>query len=228
MYNFLGLVNNVNRTLNEVELTAGNFHTATGWYNHAKDAVNFAIQRINDEPVEWPFYLDTATLVLTPEQTRYPFPADCKRVDFNSFRLKANPSFQTLAGSLFPLDYEEFLDKYSGIEDEPEAWSNIPEAVLKTNGMSFGIVPPPDRAYTIAYEYYKVPLDLFEPTDVPSIPIQYRSVIHRGAMHYGYLFRGDLEAATVMEGQFEDSIRDMRRALISNRTEYVRSTYIQR
>ena len=39
-YNFLGLVNEVNRRLNEVELTSSNFATAIGYYNTAKDAVN--------------------------------------------------------------------------------------------------------------------------------------------------------------------------------------------
>ena len=35
-YNFLGLVNEVNRRLNEVELTTSNFAAATGYYSTAK------------------------------------------------------------------------------------------------------------------------------------------------------------------------------------------------
>ena len=38
-YDFLGLVNDVNRRLNEVELTTSNFSTATGEYGMIKDAV---------------------------------------------------------------------------------------------------------------------------------------------------------------------------------------------
>lgn len=32
-YDFIGLVNDVNRRLNEVELTTSNFATAQGYYN---------------------------------------------------------------------------------------------------------------------------------------------------------------------------------------------------
>ena len=42
-YDFLGLVNAVNRRLNEVELSSANFATATGFYSQAKDAVNASI-----------------------------------------------------------------------------------------------------------------------------------------------------------------------------------------
>ena len=39
-YDYIGLVNDVNRRLNEVELTSTNFATATGEYSMIKDAVN--------------------------------------------------------------------------------------------------------------------------------------------------------------------------------------------
>ena len=39
-YNYLSLVNQINRRLNEVELSSSNFATATGFYSQAKDAVN--------------------------------------------------------------------------------------------------------------------------------------------------------------------------------------------
>ena len=39
-YDYISLVNDINRRLNEVELTSNNFPTATGYYSFAKDAVN--------------------------------------------------------------------------------------------------------------------------------------------------------------------------------------------
>ena len=48
-YNYLGLVNEVNRRLNEVELTSSNFSTATGFYSQVKDSVNASIQEIDQE-----------------------------------------------------------------------------------------------------------------------------------------------------------------------------------
>ena len=54
-YNYLGLVNDINRRLNEVELTESNFAATTGFYSFAKDAVNASIRHINQEEFEWPF-----------------------------------------------------------------------------------------------------------------------------------------------------------------------------
>ena len=54
-YNFLGLVNDVNRRVNEVQLTSSNFATAKGFYDLGKDAVNYAIRYINQSEYEWPF-----------------------------------------------------------------------------------------------------------------------------------------------------------------------------
>ena len=54
-YNFLGLVNEVNRRLNEVELTSVNFASAGGFYNTAKDSVNSALRHINHEESNWPW-----------------------------------------------------------------------------------------------------------------------------------------------------------------------------
>ena len=46
-YNYLDIVNEVARRLNEVELTTTNFATAKGFYGTIKDAVNSAIHDIN-------------------------------------------------------------------------------------------------------------------------------------------------------------------------------------
>ena len=46
-YNFLELVNEINRRLNEVELNTTTFPTATGFYQTAKDAVNSSIRHIS-------------------------------------------------------------------------------------------------------------------------------------------------------------------------------------
>jgi hypothetical protein len=54
-YDYLGLVNDVNRRLNEVELTSSNFAAATGEYSMIKDAVNSAIRYLNQHEYEWPF-----------------------------------------------------------------------------------------------------------------------------------------------------------------------------
>ena len=70
-YNFLGLVNDVNRRLNEVELTQANFATAVGFYSAAKDSVNAAIRSINQMQFEWPFNHVDRDETLTPGLVRY-------------------------------------------------------------------------------------------------------------------------------------------------------------
>ena len=39
-YDFLGLVNDVNRCLNEVALTTANFASTTGYYSFVKESIN--------------------------------------------------------------------------------------------------------------------------------------------------------------------------------------------
>ena len=56
-YDFLGLVNDVNRRLNEVELTSSNFSSATGFYSQIKDSVNSSIRYINQSEFKWPAWL---------------------------------------------------------------------------------------------------------------------------------------------------------------------------
>ena len=45
-YNYLALVNEVQRRLNEVELTSTNFDTAKGSHALSKDAVNSAVRHV--------------------------------------------------------------------------------------------------------------------------------------------------------------------------------------
>ena len=80
-YDYIGLVNDVNRRLNEVELVGGtgtgaNFLTAKGEYSMVKDSVNAAIRYINQHEFEWPYNHIEETETLTAGITRYAYPAD--------------------------------------------------------------------------------------------------------------------------------------------------------
>ena len=226
-YDYLSLVNRVNRSLNEVELTSANFLSAGGWHSHSKDAINLAIKDINDKPVEWPFYFVERELVLTPNQSRYPFPTDAKKIEFNTFRIRSDATLDNRTISLFLMDYEDYLIKCSDMEYNPDDYAGMPTTVSKTNGLQFLLAPPPAEAYRLIYEYYRVPAELEAPDEVPLIPEAFRSVIMSGAMYYAYLFREDEPAAEMAKAKFEDQVEDMRQTYI-NRTEYVRSTYIAR
>jgi uncharacterized protein YfdQ (DUF2303 family) len=62
----------------------------------------------------------------------------------------------------------------------------------------------------VVYEYYRLPVDLINATDVPTIPEQFRYILLDGAMHYAYMFRGETQESSIMQQRFVDEIKNMR------------------
>ncbi len=228
-YNFLGLVNDVNRRLNEVELTSSNFASAVGFYSSAKDSINSAIQYIGQSQFEWPFNHVLQEVTLTPGTIRYAYPSDTKTIDFDTFRVKRNDTFNNTTQKLRIISYEDYLENY--VDDEYNTTNtsirSLPQRVFRTPDQKFGVHPAPDNAYELVYEYYRVSVDLTNATDVPTLPEQFRSVIVDGAMYYAYTFRGNTQDATLHLQKFEEGIKDMR-TLYINRYDYVRDTRVMR
>lgn len=225
-YDYLGLVNDVNRRLNEVELTSANFSTAVGFYSATKESVNSAIRFINQEQYEWPYNHVEQEDVVTKGEIRYPIPSDAKTVDFDSFRIKRDDTIGNATKRLKIISYEEYLDKFVDLEyNTSTSVRDMPEYVFRAPSNEYGLVPPPNEEYEVVYEYYRLPVDLENPTDVPTVPEQFRHVIVDGAMYYAYLFRGNSQDATIMYQKFMEGIKNMR-SLYINRYDYVRSTAI--
>tara|TARA_R100001377_G_scaffold85262_2_gene71109 strand:- start:1250 stop:1987 length:738 start_codon:yes stop_codon:yes gene_type:complete len=227
-YNFLGLVNDINRRLNEVELTSTNFATSTGFYGQAKDAISASIRYINQSEYQWPFNHVEQEDTLSIGVTRYPFPTDCKVIDFDTFRIKENATLGNSTVKLPIIVYEEYLDKYVDQEYNSTTTSlgqGVPQRVSHAPSLEYIVTPVPNKAYSIVYEYYSVPVDMALHNDVPGVPERFRHVIVDGAMHYAYLFRGNTQDALVAKEKFEDGIKSMRSMLI-NRYSYLRSYLI--
>jgi hypothetical protein len=226
-YNYLGLVNDVNRRLNEVELTSVNFSGAIGFYAQAKDAINTALNTINHQEFQWPFNHITYEHTLTPGVNRYTLPADCKSLDLDSFRIKRDNTISTSSKKLEVYSYEEYLEKF--VDDEYDTTNlgirSLPLRAFRTQDGNFGIHPVPDKAYTLVYEYYSLKDQLSLYTDVPSVPEMFRHVIVSGAMNHVYMFRGDNESAQLSLQQFNQGLKDMRSIYI-NRYDYLRDTRI--
>ena len=223
-YNYLELVNEVNRKLNEVELTSANFAAAKGFYANIKDSINASVRDINQSHYEWPFNHITADETLTAGVTRYGFPTDASTIDFESFRLKENATFGNPTTRLGSLSYDDYLTNYIDQEYATDASKqNIPRMVFQSPSQEFGIVPAPNQAYEVVYEYYRVPGDLESATDVPSIPERFRHVIIDGAMYHAYMFRSNEQAANLAKSKFEEGLKRMRTILV-NRYTYMRST----
>tara|TARA_R100000742_G_C4278996_1_gene102622 strand:+ start:2302 stop:3021 length:720 start_codon:yes stop_codon:yes gene_type:complete len=227
-YNYLDLVNEINRRLNEVELTSSNFLTAKGFYHTAKDAVNSSIRHINHEEFNWPWNHREEEETLSNGISRYPYPEDAKLIDENSFRLKRNDTLGNDTKKLKSLDYQEYLDSYIDYEyNTSTGIRGVPQYVVRTPSQEFIFVPTPDKAYEAVYEYYQNPIVLEKHTDVPTVPQEFRHVIVDGAMFYAYQFRGDVQNSQLSQGKFKEGIKYMRSIYI-NRYEYVRSTVIDR
>lgn len=225
-YNFLGLVNEVNRRLNEVELTSSNFASATGFYSAAKDAVNSAIRHINHEEFQWPWNHVEEEEILTAGVTRYGYPYDAKTIDMDSFRIKRDADLNVSTVKLKNLNYKEYLDKYIDYEyNSSTDMRNVPTYVVRAPSQEFLLVPTPDKSYELVYEYYRNPVELELYDDVPSVPQEFKHIIVDGAMFYAYQFRSDTQASQIAQGKFETGIKYMR-SLYINQYDYVRSTVV--
>jgi len=223
-YDYLGLVNDVALRLNETRLTSSNFADATGFYLAMKEAVNSAVRHINQAHFFWPYNHQISEDTLTAGVSRYALPANAKYIDFGSFRVRRDDSLGISRGRrLDQLTYSEYLSTYIDQEYETDATKGaVPRNVVRTPDQEYIIVPMPDEAYEVDYEYYIVPVDLELNDDVPTIPEQFRHVIVDGAMYYAYMFRDNIEMAGLSQNKFENGIKQMRTLLV-NENVYFRS-----
>lgn len=224
-YNYVSLVNEVNRRLNEVELTSDNFANAKGFQGIVKDSINSSLRDIYQSHYEWPFNHILSEETMSVGQTRYAFPSDANTIDFDTFRIVESSEFQNDTVRLKVISYDEYLQRFVAQEYSSQgALRGTPSMVFHASGNEFGVVPAPDQEYTMVYEYYRVPADLEKYDDVPAVPERYRHTIVDGAMYHAYLFRSNEQAAGISKSKFEEGIKRMRTTLI-NKYEYVRSTF---
>lgn len=223
-YDYLGLTNDVCARLNETQLTSSNFTSAVGFYSQIKEAVNSSIRYINQSHDNWPFNHNTQEKTLVAGTTRYAFELDTRRVDFDTFRIKRDVSLDVGSGyRLDPITYDEYIDRYIDQEYETDtSKGGVPEYVFRTQDEKFGVVPFPDQAYTIEYEYFSFQDDLVSATDTTNIPERYRHVIIDGAMYYAYMFRDNVEQAGFSLRKFDQGVVNMRKQLV-NENLYVRA-----
>lgn len=216
-YNYLGLVNDVAARYNETALTSGNFTSAAGFYSAIKEAINASLRHINQAHYQWPFNHQLEELVLEAGVSRYTAPPNTKLIDFESFRVKRNTSLDVNEGKLLTeLSYSEYLSTYVDQEYETDVTKGgVPRNVARTKDGDFIIVPMPDKAYEIEYEYFTFPVDLALSTDVPVVPERFRHVVIDGAMYYAYMFRDNIEQAQLSQAKFESGLKQMRSLLIN-------------
>ena len=216
-YDYLSLTNEVCRRLNETELTSSNFSSATGFYAQVKDAINAAIRDINQKHFSWPFNHNTDDITLTAGELRYPLPENAKYTDFDTVRILRNASLDlNEARRLKQLSYDEYVDRYIDQEGETDTTKGtVPEYIVRSQDGDLIVAPMPDKAYTIEYEFFMIPADLDTYDDVPTIPFRFKHVVVDGAMYHSYMFRDNLESATLSLRKFEDGLKQMRTLLVN-------------
>jgi len=223
-YDYLGLTNEVLARMNEVVLTATNFTAARGYQIQCQNAVNDAINYINQREFGWPFSHSTQTETLVASQKRYTVPTGTQHVDYETFRISKDNTLGVDATTLRVLDYKEYVDKYIG-QETSSGVGGVPNFVFRTPDNNYGLYPYPDKAYVLKYEFYSRPTALAAATDVPAVPEQFRQVIADGATAYAYQYRGEAQQYGLNFTRFEEGIKHMQSILL-NRTDYVRSTYL--
>jgi len=205
-YDYLSLTNDVAKRLNETQLTSANFASAAGFYSAIKEAVNSAIRHVNQAHFGWPFNHNTYEQTLTAGVTR-------------------NTALGVgRAEHLTQLSYDEYVDRFIDQEDETViANGAAPQFVFRTQNGEWGVVPMPDKAYQVDFEYFMDPVDLILDTDVPTVPERFRHVIIDGAMYYAYMFRDNIEMASVSQRKFDEGIKQMRTVTV-NENVYMRAS----
>lgn len=223
-YDFIGLTNEVLARMNEVALTSANFASSRGFQTQCKNAVNDAINYINQREYGWPFSHATQTETLVADQTRYTIPTGTQHVDYETFRISKDNTLGVAGVSLRILDYKEYVDRFIDQETTSDV-GGVPLYVFRTPDNNYGLYPYPDKAYQLKYEYYSKPTLLSATTDAPAVPEQFRQVIVDGATAYAYQYRGEAQQYGINFSRFEEGIKHMQSILL-NRADYVRSTYI--
>ena len=226
-YNYLGLTNDVLARMNEVQLTSGTFLSARGYQIQCKNAVNEAINFINQKEYSWPFNHAQGSETLVAGTTRYAIPAGAKHVAYDTFRIAKDVSIGSSGNNLKPLDYKEYVEKFIDQEDDTAVMGSTPRYVFRTPDNNYGLYPYPDKAYTLRYDYYTYTTELEAAEDVPTVPEQYRQVIVDGATAFAYQYRGESQQYGINWSRFEQGIKEMQ-SIILNRHDYLRSTYIVR
>ena len=222
-YDYIGLSNEVCRRLNETELTTSNFATASGFYAQIKDAVNASIRDVNQKHFNWPFNHNTDDITLTAGEMRYPLPENAKYTDFDTVRLVRNTTLGVSGLRLKQMSYDEYIDRFIDQEYETDSDNGqAPEYIVRSQDGDIIVAPMPDKAYTIEYEFFMFPADLDSHDDVPSIPFRFKHVIVDGAMYHAYMFRDNLESASIALRKFEDGLKQMRTLLV-NENAYARA-----
>lgn len=225
---FLDLTNELLVTFNESQLAFTDFDNQRGIQQRAKNAVQYAVNEIVQEPVEWPFLSVETSVNLSIGQTDYDWPTNLSRADWDSFYIVKDGVYNTQKTyNLKYIDRDQWYNDYRPDDiDFSVEGIELPRFVFPSmNG--FGVSPAPDKTYSLKYRYFKKPTTLVNYNDTTEIPEEWRHVINVGASWYIHIFRNNPEDANAINQKFQMLKNHMRRVLIPN-AERIRDTRSRR
>lgn len=213
---FLALTNHGLVQANEQPLTAYNFNSAGQVHLFVKETVNRVLNQIYSYNQAWPFLRRAGSQILTPGEQYYNLPDDCMVADWSTFCIAKNENLDppVFAQPLAWIDFNDWAQNQRWMDEnmQSQGWG-IPTLVTQRD-YQFIVSIPPSQAVTVEYQYWYLPANLAEPTDICRIPPQYTYAVQHGIDMYVSKFLGDPAASSSSKRAFEDAMDTMRRALI--------------
>lgn len=205
------------RRLNEVEMTADGFATASGVQALVKDAIISAIARINQMEFEWPFNAAEETDIMVVGQEEYSWPTFFKAVDWNTFQIQASTDLGTNFSTLRFIERDVWYRSHRDDDDTSGTTGrSAPIYVFPSHGSGYGVSPSPDKTYSIKFRYYLNYTDISAHGDVTRIPASYDNILVEGALIQMYQFKDNLEAAQLSLMAFKQGVKDLQSLYINN------------
>ena len=225
---YLDLTNKLLRRLNEVTIPQADFASARNVQAVAKDAIIASIERINQAEREWPFNAELGSQLLVVGQNEYDFPADLRSIKWDSFHIEKDDDLGVSYKNLHFVsrDYWDDYWKDKDYDSIPDGL-DVPNMVFEKHGYGFGVSPNPNEAYTVKFEYFAHSPTLSAYSDVSTIPTVFDEVIIQGGIYHFYMFRGNVEQASMSEDRFKRELREMRTNLI-DKDDRIRSGMVVR
>jgi len=115
----------------------------------------------------------------------------------------------------------------SGVAVTQFTEGGVPRSIVRTPDNNYLLHPYPDKAYTLAFDFFTFPDDLSAHGDITTIPDRFAPVVIDGATAFVYQYRGEMQQYQLNFERFEQGIKNMQSLLI-NKFEYVRSTVVIR
>jgi len=225
---FITLVNDVAKRLNEVQVTTAEFLTVVGFHSQIKDSVNVSLQEIGQEQFEFPFNHNTANIITSTGTAVYSLESDMKTADLDTFRIRKSTAENIDARRLKEINFDTFIQRFYERDENANVGDfDTPNYVYRTLDNRVGFSPVPDKAYTIAYDYFKFQSDLVAHSDTMFVPDSFKNVVVDGAMFQAYMFRDNSQQAAIARQRFEKGVENMRKLLVNRFTD-VRDTRVSR